>query len=165
MDKFYLKQAFYEVLLLNFTQIFYGMNIKLKYLIISGLILFIIPFSFAQKTIYYTDNSLLFKKAQELYSKRDFSNAYQLFENYIQLKNKDALLSIDAEYFKAMCAYYLENKDAEMQLLQFVNHYPENTRVNDALFHLANLYYKKKKYDDVLTIYQKIEIDNLSIEE
>jgi TolA-binding protein len=162
VDKFYLNQAFYEVLLLNFTQIFYGMNIKLKSLIISGLILFIIPFSFAQKTIYYTDNSLLFKKAQELYSKKDFSNAYQLFENYIQLKNKDALLSIDAEYFKAMCAYYLENKDAEMQLLQFVNHYPENTRVNDALFHLANLYYKKKKYDDVLNIYQKIEIDNLS---
>ncbi len=115
----------------------------------------------AQKTIYYTDDNILFRKADELYENKNYSGAYQLFEKYLQNKNKELLLSVDAIYYKAICAYYLENKDAENQLKSFAEQYPENTRTNDALFYLANLYFKKKKYDDVLNVYQYIEIENL----
>lgn len=116
----------------------------------------------AQKTLYYTDENTIFKNARELYDNKDYSNAYQLFEKYLTQKNKECLLQTDAEYFKSLCAYYLENKDAEFLLKNFIEKYPENTRTNQALFYLADLYFKRKKYDEVLNIYQKIEKDDLS---
>ncbi len=119
-------------------------------------------YTIAQKTIYYTNDNLNFQKAVELFDNKDYSNAYQLFEKYIQQGNKEQLLVTDAEYFKALCAYYLENKDAEQQLKSFVEKYPENTRINNALFYLADWYYKRKKYDDVLRSYEQVEIENLT---
>ncbi len=116
----------------------------------------------AQKTLYYINENITFKQAHELYSNKDYSSAYQLFEKYLNSKNKETLLAIDAEYFKAICSYYLQNKDAEILLKNFAGKYPENTRYNSALFYLANLYFNKKKYDEVLSIYQKIEKDDLS---
>lgn len=131
-------------------------------------ILFILNFSlsfFAQKTLYYTDENSLFKKATELYDAKNYSNAYQLFEKYLNLPLKETLLSTDAEYFKALCAYHLANKDAEIQLVNFIEKYPENARVNNALFYLADINFKKKKYDYVLNILNKIELSELNKEQ
>ncbi len=132
-------------------------------------ILVLISFCFfqninAQKTLYFTDDNALFKKATELFDNKDYSNAYQLFDKYNQSKNKEQLLSVDAEYYQAVCAYYLENKDAELLLKNFVSKHPESTKVNDALFYLGDLYFKKKKYQDVINTFKKIDSDVLSKE-
>lgn len=119
-------------------------------------------FSSAQKTLYYTDENILFKDARELYENKDYSGAYQLFENYLTQKNKESLLQTDAEYFKSLCAYHLGNKDAELLLKNFIEKYPENTRINQAMFYLADLYFKRKKYDDALIVYQNIDKEELS---
>ncbi|MCX7729070.1 MAG: tetratricopeptide repeat protein, partial [Bacteroidia bacterium] len=134
----------------------------MKYLAIFIFLLNTFLLSIAQKTLYYTDENGLFKKATELFENKDYSNAYQMFEKYLNTPLKETLLSTDAQYFKSLCAYYLENKDAEQQLKLFIEKYPENTRTNIALFYLADLYFKKKKYDDVLKTYNKIEIEELS---
>lgn len=117
---------------------------------------------FGQKTFYFNDENALFKKAYTIYEAKDYSNAYQLFEQYLKQKNKEQLLATDAEFYKAMCVYYLDNKDAELQLKTFTEKYPENTKINDALFYLSDLYFKKKKWDNVLNTLNKIELDNLS---
>ena len=127
-----------------------------------GIILCFVLLLKGQKTFFYTDENRLFHNARQLFDTKIYSNAYQLFEKYLQQKNNDPLLRTDAEFFKALCAYYLENKDAEQQLKLFSEKYPESTRANDARFYLADLYYKKKKYEEVLKTYQKVEKDNLS---
>ncbi len=121
-----------------------------------------INLSFAQKTNYYTDENILFKKALELFNQKDFSNAYQLFDNYINTNKKEYLLISDANYYKAVCATELQNKDAEFLLKKFLEIYPESNKINDVLFMLGNLYFKNKKYDHALEYYNKTEKELLA---
>ncbi|GIV29695.1 MAG: hypothetical protein KatS3mg028_0761 [Bacteroidia bacterium] len=137
----------------------------MKHLFYFLLICCLHEYALAQKTLYFTDENILFKKASELYANKDYSNAYQLFEKYLNTPQSESLLRTDAEYFKSLCAYYLENKDAEQQLKNFIDKYPENTRSNQARFYLADLYFKKKKYNDALNTFNKIQTDELSKEQ
>jgi len=141
-----------------------GMN-KSKY--ISLLIgVFLSACGFAQLTNIYTHEDADFKTAIELFQKEKFGAAQKLFEKVIETHTDlHSLIRIDAEYYNAICASELFNKDGELFLKQFVAEYPESPKVKTAYFYLGTYNYRKKKYRDALNWFEKVDIYDLTLDD
>jgi len=82
-----------------------------------------------------------------------------------QVADENSEVSVDAEYYAALCAMKLFNKDAEYLLTQFVLNHPESPKVGDVHFQLGKYNYRKKKWDRVLAWMEKVNTYYLSSEE
>ena len=125
-----------------------------------------IDFVFAQKTMIYLDEDANFKTGVELFQKEKYGAAQKSFTKIIN-SNRDAhsLLRIDAEFYNAVCAIELFNKDGELYLKQFVKDHPESPKVKTAYFYLGKYNYGKKKYHDANEWFDKVDIYDLTVEE
>jgi tetratricopeptide (TPR) repeat protein len=102
---------------------------------------------FAQKTAVYTDKHADFKMGLELYDKAQFASAQQKFNAIIEkISDSKDEIRISSEYYAAICALELFNKDAEFLLRKFVTDHPDDTRSKTAFFYLGRHYYRDKKW-------------------
>ena len=123
-------------------------------------------FVFAQKTMIYVDEDAEFKTGTELFQKEKYGAAQKQFSKVIESHHDiQSLVRIDAEYYKAICAIELFNKDGELHLKQFVKNHPENPKVKTAYFYLGKYNYTKKKYKDALVWFDKVDIYDLTTED
>jgi tetratricopeptide (TPR) repeat protein len=121
---------------------------------------------FAQKTLLYTDDDAEFKTGIELFQKEKYAAAQKKFINIIESHpNQESLIHIDAEYYKAVCAIELFNKDGEIYLKQFIKDHPESQKIKTAYFQLGKYNYRKKKYKETLEWFEKVDIYDLTTEE
>src|SRR5687767_8786016 len=75
----------------------------------------------AQQTSIYTHEDATFKLGMELFEKQKFGAAQKSFIKAIQShKDPQSLVRIDAEYYSALCAIELFNKDGEVLLKKFI---------------------------------------------
>src|ERR1039457_2832113 len=137
------------------------------YIFLFG-IFFLICFAlFSQKTAIYTNPDADFKSALELFQKQKFGSAQKQFskieERYASEPNN--LVRIDAEYYAALCALELFNKDAELLLKNFIAEHPESPRTQTAYFHLGKYNYRKKQYNKALEWFSKVDVYDLNNEE
>ncbi|MDQ3048064.1 MAG: tetratricopeptide repeat protein [Bacteroidota bacterium] len=140
------------------------MNRLKGFLVVAGFILF--TSSFAQKTRIYTHEDRDFSTAIELYQKEKYAAAQNSFSKVIATHSDPmSLIRIDAEYYRAVCAIELFNKDGEMYLKQFVAEHPESPKVKFAYYNLGKYNYRKKKYRDAIEWFQKVDIYDLTTEE
>jgi tetratricopeptide (TPR) repeat protein len=138
---------------------------KLRGLVLT-LSFFLCVAGFAQQTTIYTHEDAEFKTALELYQKEKFGAAQKSFVKVIQTHpDPNSLVRIDAEYYNAICATELFNKDGELYLKQFVKDHPESPKVKQAYFYLGKYNYRKKKWRDAIDWFQKVDIYDLSTEE
>ncbi|MDF2435673.1 MAG: hypothetical protein K0Q95_49 [Bacteroidota bacterium] len=120
----------------------------------------------AQQTLIYTHEDAEFKKGIELYQKEKFGAAQNSFVKTIQSHpDRHSLVRIDAEYYNAICAAELFNKDGELYLKQFVKDHPESPKVRSAYFYLGKYNYRKKKWRDAIDWFQKVDVYDLTTEE
>jgi TolA-binding protein len=120
----------------------------------------------AQQTLIYTHEDAEFKKGVELYQKEKFGAAQNSFVKTIQNHpDPHSLVRIDAEYYNAICAAELFNKDGELYLKQFVKDHPESPKVRSAYFYLGKYNYRKKKWRDAIDWFQKVDVYDLTTEE
>lgn len=120
----------------------------------------------AQKTTIYLHEDSEFKTGIELFQKEKYGAAQKYFSNIIESHpDHQSLIRIDAEFYKAICAIELFNKDGEFYLKQFVKDHPENPKVKSAYFYLGKYNYRKKKYKDCLDWFEKVDIYDLTTEE
>ncbi|MES2286811.1 MAG: tetratricopeptide repeat protein [Bacteroidota bacterium] len=121
---------------------------------------------FAQKTVIAVHEDNEFKTAIELYQKEKYSAAQKGFIKVIEShQDINSLARIDAEFYKAVCAIELFNKDGEWFLKQFVINHPESPKVKTAYFYLGKYNYSKKKYRDANIWFEKVDIYDLTTEE
>lgn len=121
---------------------------------------------FAQKTTVFINEDAEFKTGVELFQKEKYGAAQKSFTKVITTHpDKHSLIRIDAEYYNAICAIELFNKDGEYYLKQFVKNYPESPKVDDAYFYLGKYNYIKKKYKDANEWFDKVDIYELTTEE
>lgn len=121
---------------------------------------------FAQKTTVFIHEDAEFKTGVELFQKEKYGAAQKSFTKVITTHpDKHSLIRIDAEYYNAICAIELFNKDGEYYLKQFVKNYPESPKVGDAYFYLGKYNYIKKKYKDANEWFDKVDIYELTTEE
>ena len=137
------------------------------YIFIFGIFFLICIALFSQQTAIYTNPDAGFKSALELFQKQKFGSAQKQFlkisEHYHNEPNN--LVRVDAEYYAALCALELFNKDAELMLKDFIADHPESPRTQTAYFHLGKYNYRKKQYNKALEWFAKVDIYDLNNEE
>jgi tetratricopeptide (TPR) repeat protein len=120
----------------------------------------------AQQSAVYTHKDAEFTKAIELFQKEKYGAAQNSFVKVINMHtDPNSLIRIDAEYYNAICATELFNKDGELYLRQFVKDHPESPKVKSAYFYLGKYNYRKKKWRDAIDWLQKVDIYDLTTEE
>ncbi|MBI5540071.1 MAG: tetratricopeptide repeat protein [Bacteroidia bacterium] len=120
----------------------------------------------AQKTAIYNDADYNFKKAVELFEKQKYGFSQEAFDEYQRsLPTKDNLMRSDADYYSALSAMELFNKDAEPRIINFINNNPESSRQKGAFFYVGKFQYREKRFKTALEWFEKIDPYYLNDEE
>jgi len=121
---------------------------------------------YGQKTTIYIDEDAEFKTGIELFQKEKYGAAQKSFNKIVEnKKGVNSLVRSDAEYYRALCAIELFNKDGEYYLKQFVKNHPESPKVKTAYFHLGRYNYRKSKYKEALDWFAKVDVYHLTTDE
>ena len=115
----------------------------------------------AQTTLNKEPGNSLFDEALMLVDRNNYSAARVKFEEYINTKPSSEMLA-EARYYQAFCAMHLFNNDAEKLFENFVRDYPTHPKSMVAYFELGNFYYRNKKYEEAISSFEKVNINNLS---
>lgn len=120
----------------------------------------------AQKTKVYASEDADFKTAMDLFEKEKYGAAQEYFFKTIdKIPDQNSLVRIDAEYYAAICAVELFNKDAEEMLTGFINRHPESPKIQMAFFNMARYKFRKKQYKDAAEWFEKVDKFELTKEE
>ena len=120
----------------------------------------------AQKTFIYLDPELPYKTGLELFEKQKYAAAQKEFEKI--LANPEGIplnTAAEAEFYYAVCAMELHNKDAEYLLVKFTEHHKESPRVNMARFYLGKLFYRQKNYNKAAQWFAETDITDFNQED
>ncbi len=117
----------------------------------------------SQETLINTHDDADFIRGMELLKKEKYSTAQQFFEStYARTKNDNSELRTLSQFYIAYCATRLFNEDAEYLTFKFVGENPESPLVNEAFFNLAGYFYARKKWNDAVEYYLKVDADKLT---
>ncbi|MCO6500187.1 MAG: tetratricopeptide repeat protein [Vicingus serpentipes] len=137
-----------------------------KYIVLVAVLVGFASSTLAQKTTIYTHSNKDYNTALELYDKEKFSAAQEKFLTTLNnITDKKSEVAVNAQYYHALCGLELFNNDAENLLIEFINAYPESPKVKLAYFHLGRYQFRKKKYDEAIVWFAKIDVYDLTNEE
>jgi len=120
----------------------------------------------AQMTAIYSQPNADYLSAMDLFTKQKYGSAQHLFLKTIEAINEPtAEMSLNCEYYLAVCAIELFNPDAERLMLHFINEYPENAKVHFAYFQMGKYKYYKKEYADAKNWFEKVDLYDLEADE
>ncbi|MCD4788772.1 MAG: tetratricopeptide repeat protein [Bacteroidales bacterium] len=129
----------------------------------SLLLLAFLSLSVAQKTVIYKNPEAKYHLGVELFGKEKYNAAQKQFTYVIEsVEDHDSELRINAEYYDAICALELFNRDAEYKLTEFIKNHPTNSRGNLINFQLGRLAYRNRKYNSAQKYFDKVDIIELS---
>ncbi len=132
--------------------------------IVSLLCLTLTLGAFAQETRVYADPISRYNNGLELYDKEKFAAAITEFNAYLELE-KDAELRINATFYIAFCHNELGHKDAEQQILNLLEAYPEHPKANYASYILGKSYYARGNIGKSLQYLEDCDPLNLTPED
>ncbi|MBI1268392.1 MAG: tetratricopeptide repeat protein [Cryomorphaceae bacterium] len=122
-----------------------------KHLQLTLMMMFTAIAGMSQKTATFSAPDAIYREALDLFDKEKFAAAQSKFEITLERQtDKNTELSINAEYYSALCALYLYHKDAEYRLENFVGHHPESPWVKKVYYELAAYNYLRKRYSKAL---------------
>ncbi len=119
----------------------------------------------AQQTIYYQSSGQDIQKAKELYSARNYISAIRQFEQIAEQSDENSQVRAEALFYKALCGLKLDNRNAEEEITEFMDQFPESSFMNKALFELAIYQFDKKKYSAVLKTLEDFDKRKITGEE
>lgn len=119
-----------------------------------------------QKSAVYRYNDRDLYEGIELFEKQKYGAARNLLEQVVnETEGVESQLRAEAMYYYAMCAINLYNRDAEFQVYRFITENPESPHVNEVCFQLANYYHYKMNWARATMWYDKVDRQDLSIEQ
>ncbi len=117
----------------------------------------------AQQTAIYKNPQAKYRLAIELFNKEKYSASQECFVKVIDMvKSNKSEMKTNAEYYDAICAYELYNKNADFKLYEFIKNHPESSKLQKVYFTLANLYFRNKKYKKAIEWYNKVDKSELN---
>jgi len=120
--------------------------------------------AFAQETRIYADPIARYNNGLELYDKEKFAAAITEFKAYIQSAQETEVL-INAEFYVAFCHNELNHKDAEQQILNLLEAYPEHPKANYGRYVLGKSYYARGNIGKSLQYLEECDPLNLAPED
>lgn len=139
------------------------MNRKYFYVLILATILYT-GFSYnvrAQFTHTYQSGERLYEDAQDLMAKSQYLAAQNHFQQYIDLGLENEK-TINAYYYRALCALKMNAEDTESLLQSFVQAYPQHPKAAGAYLEWGNYYYQQRDYAKAIQYYETIPEGSLS---
>lgn len=137
-----------------------------KRLVFTALLSLLLCVSWAQEGSYYTSGLEKFRKGVELFDKEKYASSRDVFDDFLESKpQKQDKLTVEAHYYRALCAVELFNNDAEFLLSHFLVQFPESPRVKELYFVMGNFQYRKKKYNKAIKWYKKVDTFKLETEQ
>ncbi len=140
-----------------------------KKLIKSGLLLLLLAvsgLSKAQNTLNYIQEDRLLQKGAELYEKEKYERAQYYFAQIIDYYGDEHTdIKADAEYYSALCAIALFNRDAEDRIAEFIAKYPESPLTRWAYYEMGKFQYRQKAYEDAIVYFEKVWKQHLNAEQ
>lgn len=121
---------------------------------------------FAQQTELFRSPLQTYNLGLEYFDKELYSAAQKEFEKaakFAATENEE--LSVNSEYYSALCALKLFHRDASLRLRDFIRRHPESSKIRDAHFQLGGYYYRKRDWDKVISWYGKVDPYDLGKEE
>ncbi len=115
----------------------------------------------AQQSAIYTNELVLYNQALELYNNKQFLAAQTLFDKVRDVVD-DENIDANCTYYIANCAVWLNQKDADQLLENFVVQYPTSIKRNAAYLDAATYYFDNGKYAYARKWYEKVDDANLS---
>lgn len=104
----------------------------------------------AQQTMFQQSPAMQLQKARELFLANNYVSAIHLFDKIATDADNESQLKAEALFYKALCGLKLDNRNAEEQIADFMERFPESAFSNQALFELAIYQFDKRKYSAVL---------------
>ncbi len=120
----------------------------------------------AQKTSIYMSPDAEYRMALELYNKKKFGAAQDLFQQIID-KNpgSGSEINITSQYYVAICAVELFHPDAEKYLATFINQHTTHPLQGLASFQMGNLQYRNNDFDEAIEWFAKVDTYDLNAEQ
>ncbi|HIN38639.1 MAG TPA: tetratricopeptide repeat protein [Flavobacteriales bacterium] len=146
---------------------FISMSLKLtKIFIVVLLICSVNLQGHAQKSAFYNNNTHTYRLGMELLEKEKYGAAQKAFESTAQaIEEENSDLKVNAEYYAALCALELFNKDAEFMFKRFIQDHSENPKVRTAYFQLGKYKFRKRSYKRAIEWFNKVDIYDLNNKE
>jgi len=120
----------------------------------------------AQESFIFNNPDKAYKTGLELFEKEKFGVAQKHFRNAMEnYGDAQPEFKANARYYEALCAMELFNEDAEYLISTFIAEYPENSKVNQARFHMGRFQYRQKKYRAAIHWLTQIEKRQLDTDE
>ena len=120
----------------------------------------------AQKHIEEYNPEALFNEGVLLFRNQEYGAALSTFAQYRALANDPKKQRcVDAQYYEAVSALYLDHADGPAKVIQFVNDNPSSTWARHANFLYASHLFQEKKYKEALAIYEKTDASSLGNDE
>jgi len=120
----------------------------------------------AQKTSISVGEDAGFAVARQLFENQKFGAARHFFEQVISTHpDPNSLVRVDAEFYSAICALELFNKDAELLLRHFIALHPESPHTRRATYSLGKYNYRKKNYRQAIEYFRALDVYDLNGEE
>lgn len=137
---------------------------RYKILIITILTVFCSFFSRAQQTEIYSDPQRMFNDAIDLYQRKVYASAQEMFGRILEQSSLVVELRSEAAFYYAASSYFLGNEDAQEQLMRFTEIHGASRHLNDAWFFISNILFSEKKYKNAMDYYNKVEPELLAPE-
>ena len=116
----------------------------------------------AQAPAAYYQPMRIYDEALNLFEIQKYASAHECFSRYLSDERpKEATLEMNARYYSALCALYLQQPDAEFQLEKFIRDYPESPWCKRTFWELARFNYQRKAFKSALEWFLKMDAAEL----
>lgn len=119
---------------------------------------------FGQQTAINFTIEANYNHALKLFNSKAFKSAQKYFSKVSDNANNKTRLKENADYYEAMCAIRLDQKDADQKVLTFADTYPNSIKKNKAYYTVGNYYFANKKAPYALKWYSKVNPEALSLD-
>ena len=96
---------------------------------------------FGQQTAINFNIEANYNHALKLFNSKAYKSAQKYFSEVSENVNNKTRLKENADYYEAMCAIRLDQKDADKKVLTFADTYPNSIKKNKAYFNVGNYYF------------------------
>jgi tetratricopeptide (TPR) repeat protein len=119
---------------------------------------------FAQNYSSTFDPERDYKEGLRLFNEKRYGSAQQYFDRLSDREKRVGFndISSDAEYFAAICAIELHNKDAAARILRYIENHPGSPRIMMAHFQMGRHLYRLKDYTGASKWFDKVTRQDLT---
>jgi len=139
---------------------------KLMRNILFAMFVFGAFFARAQRSLVYSHENSDFKRAKQLFDQKKYVSAQRKFKVvFNRIDEPHSEVKMNAEYYVALCALELFNKDAEYLFIKFIENHPQSPKVRKARFQLGKYNYRKKRYTTTIKWFKQVDENDLEVAE